>query len=219
VLEEVEQLSLKLEEIEQLSLKLKKWLPHPKIKFIFIHGKNYLDKICDKEIPNKGAMRQHIESKIHKIDFYTGKALRKSKIIFQEPELESEEKPKPIPPKEIKEKTPEEKIEAMLREMSEQNDKEILLSIRRWKIIRQLESINFPREKINEYKKQWDLETQEKPEEQPVYEYDADLWLKSALVMRESDPYAKYLLAECLFKGTQYEDTKKTLAYDYLLNH
>ena len=208
-----------LEEVEQLSLKQKKWLPHPKVEFVFIHGKNYLCKICDKEIPNKGAMRQHIESKIHKIDFYTGKSLRKSKIIFQEPELEPEEKPAPIPQKEIREETPEEKIESMLKEISEQNDKELLLSIRRWKIIRQLEAIDFPREKIDEYKKQWDLETQAIPEEQPVDEFDPDLWLKSALVMRESDPYVKYLLAECLFKGTQYEDTKKTLAYDYLLNH
>jgi len=219
VLEEIEQLSLKLEEIEQLSLKLKKWLPHPKIKFVFIHGKRYLCNICSKEIPNKGAMRQHIESKVHKIGFYTGKSLRKSKIIFQEPELEPEEKPEPIPPKEIKEQTPEEKIEAMLREMDEQNDKEMLRSIRRWKLIRQLETIDFPREKIDEYKKQWDLETQEISEVQPVYENDPDLWLKCALIMRESDEFAKYLLSEYLLKGTQYEDTKKILAYDYLLNH
>jgi len=218
MLEDIEQLSLKLEEIEQLSLKQKKWLLHPKVKFVFIHGKRYLCNICSKEIPNKGAMRQHIEHK-HKIDFYTGKSLRKSKIPFPDPELESEEKPKPIPQKAIKEETPEDKLEALLKEMSEQNDKELLLSIRRWKIIRQLEAIDFPREKIDEYKKQWDLETQEIPEEHPVNEFDPDLWLKSALVMRESDPYAKYLLAEYLFKGTQYEDTGKTLAYDYLLNH
>ena len=208
-----------LEEVEQLSLKQKQWLPHPKLKFVFIHGPKYMCSIHDIENLNKGSMRQHVEGKKHEVNFYTGKHLRRSNITFQEPELEPEEKPEPIPPKEIKEKTPEEKIEKMLKEMSEQNDKELLLSIRRWKIIRQLEAIDFPREKIDEYKKLWDLETQEIPEEPPVNEYDPDLWLKCALVTREPDPFVKNLLSEYLFKGTQYEDTGKTLAYDYVINH
>ena len=208
-----------LEEVEQLSLKQKQWLPHPKIKFVFIHGTKYMCSLHDIDDLNKGSMRQHVEGKKHGVNFYTGKHLRRSNITFPEPELEPEEKPEPIPEKEIREETPEEKMEAMLNEISEQNDKEILRSIKRWKIIRQLEAIDFPREKIDEYKKQWDLETQEIPEVQPVYENDPDLWLKCALIMRESDEFAKYLLSEYLLKGTQYEDMKKSFAYDYLLNH
>ena len=38
-----------LEEVEQLSLKQKQWLPHPKIKFVFIHGTKYMCSLHDIE--------------------------------------------------------------------------------------------------------------------------------------------------------------------------
>lgn len=63
-------------EIEKQSLKENKWLPHPNIPYVMIHGTKYICTIHPGEKPmNSGSCRQHIEGKAHKTDFESGEPL------------------------------------------------------------------------------------------------------------------------------------------------
>lgn len=68
------------EVLERRSLLEKKYMLHPYIPYVYIHGKQYFCKEhLELERLNRGSMRQHIQGKKHKLDFDTGKPLVKTK--------------------------------------------------------------------------------------------------------------------------------------------
>jgi len=83
-----------LEQIEKESLELGNWISHPLHSCVKIYGKDYM---CDKHSKigplHRGTMRQHIEGREHKLDFFTGEPLEKTKKL---PPLEIPQKKKTL---------------------------------------------------------------------------------------------------------------------------
>jgi len=71
-----------LKEIEKRSLEMGNWISHPLLGEVKIYGKDYKCTKHSKIGPlHRGTMRQHIEGKEHKLDFFTGKPLEKTKKL------------------------------------------------------------------------------------------------------------------------------------------
>ena len=135
-------------EIEQLSRKQKKWIPHPKINFVYIYGTKYMCQICEKENLNRGSMNQHIRSKKHQIDFYTGESLIKQTQIRPPSESQPEENSKEKLVKEIIKEQKEDTLDELIRQLQEDNERQIIEDIRKAKLIHEIEKVGFPQIKI-----------------------------------------------------------------------
>ena len=63
-------------------VKVKKLIQHPKISFVYYYGKEY-SCLQHPELArmNRGAIRQHIEGKKHRLNFDTGEPLRATENI------------------------------------------------------------------------------------------------------------------------------------------
>jgi len=68
-------------QLERRSLLGKKAVQHPNIPFVYIHDKDYfcLEHPELRQHLNRGAMRQHIQGKKHRLDFDTGEPLVQTK--------------------------------------------------------------------------------------------------------------------------------------------
>lgn len=64
-------------ELEAKSIKEKSSIVHPNISFVKIKRKDYSCDKCGKLDINRGSMRQHIEGRIHKLNWETGESLIK----------------------------------------------------------------------------------------------------------------------------------------------
>ena len=65
------------DELRQQSLQEKKYVVHPYISFVFVYNTKYF---CadhpSHDGMNRGAMKQHLRGKAHRIDFDTGRSIR-----------------------------------------------------------------------------------------------------------------------------------------------
>ena len=70
------------QEMQPRDIKEKKLVQHPKISFVYYYGKEY-SCLQHPELArmNRGAIRQHIEGKKHRLNFDTGEPLRATENI------------------------------------------------------------------------------------------------------------------------------------------
>ena len=68
--------------MQQHDVKVKKLVQHPKISFVYYYGKEY-SCLQHPELArmNRGAIRQHIQGKKHRLNFDTGEPLRATENI------------------------------------------------------------------------------------------------------------------------------------------
>ncbi len=70
------------QEMQPHDVIVKKLIQHPKISFVYYHGKEY-SCLQHPELArmNRGAIRQHIQGKKHRLNFDTGEPLRATENI------------------------------------------------------------------------------------------------------------------------------------------
>jgi hypothetical protein len=70
------------QEMQPHDVKVKKLIQHPKISFVYYYGKEY-SCLQHPELArmNRGAIRQHIQGKKHRLNFDTGEPLRATENI------------------------------------------------------------------------------------------------------------------------------------------
>lgn len=80
------------EELERQSLLEKKDIQHPYIPFVYICNKEYFCRMHQELLPlNRGAMRQHVQGKKHRLNFDTGKPIVRTKNLHVDVDEQAKE--------------------------------------------------------------------------------------------------------------------------------